>query len=268
VRRLVRVLILDALLVGAIVVSAAAGHGRIAGWLAGRTGLPVGLARAAVVSGAIILSAPFWIGLIRNARLLSAALAAYAWPDVAKGQINLAAAPRRAFVLGLQLAVLLLLCAPLFAIIQPFLPPVPGAIVLSLAVVALGVGVWRGAANLQGHVQAGAQMIVQALGRPPRGARERRDDQAVLEQVGHVLPGLGVLTTVPLAPEHHAVGRTLAQLDLRGRTGSTVLAITRGSEGVIVPTGRETLLAADVLCLSGTREAIEAGRKLLVTGEP
>ena len=58
-----------------------------------------------------------------------------------------------------------------------------------------------------------------------------------------------------------AVGRTLAELNLRGLTGATVLAIQRGDAGLLVPTAREVLAAGDVLALAGTQEAVEAARR-------
>jgi CPA2 family monovalent cation:H+ antiporter-2 len=59
------------------------------------------------------------------------------------------------------------------------------------------------------------------------------------------------------------VGRTLAELDLRGLTGATVLAITRRAGAVLVPTASETLEPGDVLALAGTEEAIAAAQALL-----
>jgi len=42
-----------------------------------------------------------------------------------------------------------------------------------------------------------------------------------------------------------------------------VLAIARGGEGVLVPTGHEELRADDVLALAGTHEAVAAAKQLL-----
>jgi CPA2 family monovalent cation:H+ antiporter-2 len=68
---------------------------------------------------------------------------------------------------------------------------------------------------------------------------------------------------VALEPASVSVGKTLAQLKLRGRTGATVLALTRAGGGVIVPTAKERLQAGDVLALAGTHEAIAAATALL-----
>ena len=69
-----------------------------------------------------------------------------------------------------------------------------------------------------------------------------------------------------LEPGSGAVGRTLAQLDLRGATGATVLAIARSEAGVVAPGAGEALRAGDVLALAGTHEAVEAARRLLSSG--
>ena len=60
-----------------------------------------------------------------------------------------------------------------------------------------------------------------------------------------------------------SIGKSLADLNLRGITGATVLAIMRGEQGVLVPTAREVLRAGDILALAGTHDAIDAARKLL-----
>jgi CPA2 family monovalent cation:H+ antiporter-2 len=71
-----------------------------------------------------------------------------------------------------------------------------------------------------------------------------------------------------LSDQSAAVGRTLADLDLRGNTGATVLAVVRGEDGVIVPTAKQRLRRGDVLALAGTHDAIESARALLETGAP
>jgi CPA2 family monovalent cation:H+ antiporter-2 len=78
-----------------------------------------------------------------------------------------------------------------------------------------------------------------------------------------MLPGLGQLVAVPLAAGSAAVGQTLAQLNLRGRTGATVLAITRPDGAVLAPGAQEQLRAGDVLALAGTGEAIAAAKTRL-----
>ncbi len=120
---------------------------------------------------------------------------------------------------------------------------------------------WRSATDLQGHVRAGAQMIVDTLAAQSAGDAAHREP--TLDRVQPLLEGLGAPVPVVLHPGSAAIGRTLAELNLRGATGATVLAITRGGSGVLVPTARETLAEGDVLALAGTDEAVAAAATLL-----
>jgi CPA2 family monovalent cation:H+ antiporter-2 len=64
------------------------------------------------------------------------------------------------------------------------------------------------------------------------------------------------------------VGKTLAELNLRGLTGATVLAIIRKAGNIPYPTAKEVLRAGDLLALTGTQEAIEAAKQLLCQNNP
>jgi CPA2 family monovalent cation:H+ antiporter-2 len=83
-----------------------------------------------------------------------------------------------------------------------------------------------------------------------------------------LLPGLGEPEPFRLEATSPAVGKTLAELNLRGLTGATVLAIQRGEEGVSFPTAQEVLRPGDVLALAGTHDAVEAAKGLLVAAPP
>jgi CPA2 family monovalent cation:H+ antiporter-2 len=83
--------------------------------------------------------------------------------------------------------------------------------------------------------------------------------------VQRLLRGLGEPVAFRLQAGSGAVGRTLADLNLRGQTGATVLAITRGDGGVIIPTAHELLHAGDVLALAGTHDALEQASQLLAS---
>ncbi len=237
--------------------------GRIATAIESRIGLSASVAHLLGLGLAIFLALPFCVGVVRLARALGVLLAELALPPTApEGRVDLAAAPRRALVVTLQLASILAVGAPLVAITQPFLPGFQGAAVLLLLLVVLGVGFWRSATNLQGHVRAGSEVIVEALARQSRGRSKQRHGEP-LRDIHQMLPGLGEPTPVRLEDSSPAVGRTLAELNLRGMTGATVLAIQRGEEGALIPTAHETLRAGDVLALAGTHEAIDAARAVL-----
>jgi len=147
---------------------------------------------------------------------------------------------------------------------QPFLPGPQGAGALALLLGALAVAFWRSAANLQGHVRAGAQVIAEVLRSQARAARPL--NQTSLAQVQTLLPGIGAPEPLTIEATSPAVGRSLAELNLRGATGATVLEIHREDQDVLVPGAQDTLRAGDVLALAGTREALDAAAQLLRGG--
>jgi CPA2 family monovalent cation:H+ antiporter-2 len=262
VKRTVRALLIDVVAVIAIVTSASVATGAAARWIAQVTGLAPRAASAAVWVAAALAALPFCVGLLRNTHRLGLALASRALPDGLPGAPDLAAAPRRALIATLQLGAVLLVLLPIVAITQPFLPGIPGAVVIAATLLVLGIALWRSAANLEGHVRAGAQVIVEALARQGQ-AGETTPHEDALGPFRSMFPGLGEPVAVRLRAGSTATGRSLSELEVRGRTGASVLAITRGGASVVVPTARERVHVGDVLALAGTHEAIEAARALL-----
>jgi monovalent cation:H+ antiporter-2, CPA2 family len=260
-RRLVRLLALDSALLLALAIGFALGGDGLGGALVEGLGLGEPLAGALVTAGAIALGAPLLVGVFRLSRRIGVVLARAALPEAAPGGPDLSAAPRRVFVLTLQLALVLAVALPLLAVAQLFLPSLPLLLVLAAGLLTLGLAFWRSTTQLEGHVRAGAAAIIEALAAQARSGAS--PGPRALAQVGELLPGLGAPVPVALDAASPAVGRTLAQLDLRGLTGATVLAITRRAGAVLVPTASETLEPGDVLALAGTEEAIEAAQALL-----
>jgi CPA2 family monovalent cation:H+ antiporter-2 len=260
--RLAGLLLLDGLLLGFVVISAAKLFDTAVALLVPRVGLR--WAQVAVAAVTVIVGSPFVVGIVRLVGALGAVLASQALPQ-AEGRIDLAAAPRRALVVALQLIAAIVLGLPLVAFVQLFLPGYAAPLAFALVLAALALRLWKSAEALQGHVRAGAQVLVEALAAQarPSSGHERESDA-----LGALFPGLGSPVPVVIADGSPAVGKTLAGLNLRGRTGATVLAIRRGPEGVLVPTGREVLQAADVLALAGTHEAIATARSVLASDGP
>ncbi len=262
-RRIARALVVDALVVSALAIGASLALRPVSRWLVTTLDLPVGVARAAVVAAAALLAAPFSIGLVANGRRLGMAIASAALPEVASGRPDLAAAPRRALLATLELGAALLVLLPIVAVTGPFLPGILGGALLAVTVLSLGVAFWRSAANLQGHVRAGAQVVVEALARQGAAPTDGTPAPDVLAGVRALFPGCGEPIAVRLPESSPAVGRTLAALEVRGRTGATVLAVWRPDGSVVVPSATEVLRRGDVLALAGAREAVESARELL-----
>ncbi len=223
-------------------------------------------ARWLVIGAAAACAAPFALGLARSSRRLGHALAEVALPGRGAGRVDPADAPRRAFVVTLQIAVVMIVGLPLIAVTQPFLPPFQGAALAVTALVLLSVAFWRTATNLQGHMRAGAEIVAEAL-----GSRKRGGESETLEEVQRMLPGLGTLVPVRVGHASAAAGRSLAELNLRGRTGATAVALRRGGGGsadepIVFPTARVVLHEGDLLALSGSQESIAEAVRLLESG--
>ncbi|MGM0579005.1 MAG: cation:proton antiporter regulatory subunit, partial [Myxococcota bacterium] len=142
----------------------------------------------------------------------------------------------------------------------PLLPLGWGAGLLILLLAGLGIAFWTSTTNLEGHVRAGAEVVLEAL------ERQRHPDEEHTRELEVLLPGLGNITPIRIAPESDAVGSSLGELELRGLTGATILAIHRPGHDVITPKDAEVLRADDVVLISGSHEAVEAARDLL--GQP
>jgi CPA2 family monovalent cation:H+ antiporter-2 len=262
VRRLVRLLLVDAAVLAAIVVTTALGSRALRTYLVGAGALTEVGARALVITVAAAVAAPFCIGIARVGRKLAATIAALALPATAdEGAVDLAAAPRRALVVTMQLGLLLLVGVPLVAITQPFLPGFHGAELLLAIVLVLALASWRMATDLQGHVRAGAQVVAEAIARQGHLATSGPVDMP--PALDAILEGLGQPEVIAITKDSPADGKTLRQLDLRGATGATVLAISRGEAAIVVPSAGESLHAGDLVAVAGTRDAVAAARTLL-----
>jgi len=262
VRRAVVWLVIEAALLTATIAGCSLLRVRVGAALAPETGLAPELLETAWLALGGGLGLILFIGVLRRGQQLARAIAALVLPPGEAGKLDLGSAPRRAFTLVLELVLALAVGLPLVAIVQPFLPLSSGVLVLALILSVLTFAAWRSITNLQGHVRAGTELIVEVLARQSRDG-EAHPGPGALEAVSTMLPGFPEMVPLRLAGDSPALGQTLAALNLRARTGATVLAINRAEAGVVLPTAGERLLAGDVLTLAGPPEAIEAARAVL-----
>jgi CPA2 family monovalent cation:H+ antiporter-2 len=206
---------------------------------------------------ALAACVPFVFGIIRCARKLGAELAHGSLPDAAPGRADFADAPRRALVVTVQLAIVMVVMLPLLAITQPFLPLLSGAPLLVIAFALLGVSFWRRADQLQEHVRAGAEVVVDAL------VRHGNKPEATMLQVQSLLPGMGTLIEIEIGPRAEVAGYTLGEIALRGRTGATAIAVLRHGEPLAALGSQTQLKPGDMVCVAGTLDAVAAARALL-----
>lgn len=273
IRRKVRWLLLDGALLASLVIATALEHGRLTQRLVDGTGLAAKWASMVIVVAAAAVAVPLVVGIMRVAGALGVLIATRALPRGDVRRLDYAAAPRRVLVATLQLAIVAVVGLPIVALTEPFLPLGRGPILLGLVLTWLIVAFWRTTTELHGHTRAGAQIILSTLARQMAPTDRVPDVPSTritppvpgndLQRVHRILPGLGDPVPVRLPSGSPAVGRTLADLQLRSLTGAVVLAITRGEQEVLLPIGREALGVGDVIALAGTSEAIEEARRLL-----
>ncbi len=267
VRRPVVTMIVDAALLVAVVIGAASLRPQVTSLLADR-GIDENVSLAIVITTAVAVSALFGFGIARNAIRLARLLSREIIP--ARSGLDLGRAPRRALELTLELAMVLAVGLPIAAITQPFVPG--GGIVVLMAIGVLALATRRSITELEGHVRAGAALVVEVLARQVDHGRQgnhghTKSAEPDLDSVEALLPGLPAIP-IALVAGSPSVGKSLAELDLRARTGASVLAITRGSDGLANPSAHEALREGDVLALAGSGEAIVAAREVLLGTHP
>jgi len=267
--RVIRVILLDAVLLIAVVIGANLEIERVTALAGEITGLSPARVRLVLALAGGVIIVPLMFGVITSARALGRILASRAFPEPQQGKMDPADAPRRALVIVVQIAVVIAVGVPVVAITQPFLPPHQGAAVLAVLTLILFLALWRNAANLEGHARAGAQIIASALAHQMASADEAPEqDTKWLKLANTIVPGLGEPVAIRVEPESLAAGRSLASLNLRGATGATVLAIRRGDEQIPNPLGREIIYAGDLLAVAGERDALAVARGVLAPRLP
>jgi CPA2 family monovalent cation:H+ antiporter-2 len=264
-RRLVRILLTDLAVALGILSGASAWGNAIAAWIASSTGLSPLFARYAFLTAVVAISGALCFGVVRSARHIALALTARAMPKAEPGRLDLAAAPRRALEVTLQVGIVLLVGMPALAIVQPFLPRLPVGVVFTGALLLSGIWFWRGAANLDGHVRAVSEVIADVLAKQT-GPRDTEGDAHALRRIREVVPGLGNVVPLRLGLGSHCAGKTLAELHVGSLTGTAILVILRDDGEALIPTGKDILRVGDLLALAGPPEAVEAARRLLVSG--
>lgn len=261
-RRLVRVLAIDVVLLAVLFIGLSLEFPRLVGLLDVHIGLSVAMSRTAVLLIAAVLATPLLAALVRTTHLLGIAIAVQALPAPEGQKVDMARAPRRALEVTLQFGLLFAVVALLVVVTQPFAPRIPGIAVIFAAGLVLLLAVWRSAKNLQGHAVAAGEVIAAALaGRMAEGKQANVDD--ALQRMHVMLPGLGEPVAMIVRAGSIADGQTLRELDMRGATGATVLALLRGNEHVISPRGDLRLQEGDTIAVAGTHDAVDGVRNMV-----
>ncbi len=258
-RRALRVVAFDAVALVAIVAATLSFGGEASAALERACAIPRAVAAPLPALAALAVSLPFALALFRNARRLIDGIVAAAFPadpDATPG----ARAAANTLRIVVRLVVLLAVGLPSSAIIRPLAGGAWASLVLALLVIGSAFLVWRSAGAIENEYRSGAERIAVVL------ARQTARDEPSRVSLPTILPGLDGASSVPIGPDAYAIGKTLAQLNLRAKTGAMVVAIRRDDANVLLPTGHELLAAGDVLAIVGSEEAIASARALVRDG--
>jgi CPA2 family monovalent cation:H+ antiporter-2 len=243
------VIVLDALASSAVWVGATLWAEPLRGLLTGRLGLGAPWDQRVLSLATLTLAAVPALSFLRATRLLGRQVA-----ERVLGADEFQAGAHL-LVASVQLVLLLGVGVPSAVLVLPFAGPRVMAVVAVLVAVLIVV-IWR-TAGAYSKARHGAQRLMDFVA-------ERSVDDAGRTSV----PADAVASTeaVTLTRNAHAVGKTLAELDLRATTGATVVALRSEREGYRVPSGREVLHMGDVIAIAGAPAAIDLARDLLQRG--
>ncbi|MGB8332456.1 MAG: cation:proton antiporter, partial [Polyangiales bacterium] len=257
--RAIRALGLDAAALIAILVLSILGLARASAEVAPRLDVSLEAARWVVVGGAFLLGVPFLVGLLRNTIAVSQLLAdAVARPD--EEPSSGARLVNRTIRATIYLIAVLGVGAPSVAVLRPLTDRPYGISLLGIAVVAIGLYLWRSAGFVDRELRSAAGRIADVL------ARQGADDRGEVLTDPSLIPGMDSVLGLRVSGNSRAVGKTLAEINLRALTGATVVAIGRGVGNVVLPTGHERIEPEDVLAITGTAEAVREAVSHLTKG--
>jgi len=150
----------------------------------------------------------------------------------------------------------ILLLGPLMgAVLKPFAGSHIFLIILGVVIATALVGLWKSAGKITEDFESGGGKIISVLRR--QTFVDRKEEIKL-----PVIPGLDGLES--LVMENSLIdGKTIAEINLRNKTGVTVVSINRGKEKILFPGHQEMIHLGDVLVIWGDDEAKRLAKKHL-----
>jgi monovalent cation:H+ antiporter-2, CPA2 family len=239
---------LNAVLIAAVFIAAAFAERHPPGWL---TGWQFGKEwlKAALWLAAVVISLPMLIATVRKLQALGLLVAETKVTEAAAGERTAAIRALVAQVVPIAGTVAL----GLFVVVlsSALLPTFEVLIVLLAIVAYVTWRLWRSFVKVYSKAQVALQETL-AQPPPPRPGALPAALPALLREAD--------LETVTLAAGSPAVGKLIRELELRSRTGASIVGIERNGKNLINPGPDEELQSGDQLLLLGTREQLNAAR--------
>ncbi len=250
-QRLLWVLALD----GGLSVALGLGVHRARPWLSTqleRVGVSPGQSVWVLLALTLLLGLPLILGFARGSGRYAEHLAQRVLPDSqSQGRVLLQRGVRT----------LLVLCfgVPVAALLVPATGLLSGVVVLVLVGV-LAMWTLRATEGADAELRSGAGRVLDIL-------EARLSEESSAGGSLPVAPGLVEGTrTLTLLPHARGAGLTLAQLDLRAKTGATVVGVRSPGTQTQAPDSHQALQAGDVLVLAGPYQALQDAEQLLLAG--
>jgi CPA2 family monovalent cation:H+ antiporter-2 len=213
--------------------------------------------KAALWLAAAIFSLPLFIATLRKLQALGILIAETRVTTAAAGERT--SAIRTIIAQAVPVAGTLILGLFVLVLSSALLPPLEVLIVLLLIVALISISLWRLFVRVYSKAQlALREVLIQTP--EPRHAPAAVPLPSLLREAN--------LETIPIADKSPARGKLIRELQLRTRTGATVVAIERTGATIINPSPDEELLGGDQILLLGTAAQLSAAKQTLLPREP
>lgn len=255
--RALRSIVVDALLGQAIIVVGLVWRTDLTVKIGSLFDLPSSEAQSLLFGLIAVLSLPFFIGVGRNQVILVRALPSELTTQRA-GVPNQKISPTgQAFLRGaIQLMVVMGVGIPLAAILKALAGlPVVGSLV-TLAIFLALIQWWFVAGRWRTEIRSETERFVDYLA-------DQLAEQSVHVTPAAFFPDIEKMDGILIEDDGAAVGKTLAELNLRVHTGALVIAIHRDEKDVVMPTGSDVVRAGDLLMITGSATSLAKARSLL-----
>ena len=239
---------LNTALIAAIFIAAAFFERQPPGWLTG-LGLGAQGVKAGFWLAAVILSLPLFIATFRKLQALGLLVAETRVTEAAAGERT--AAIRAVVAQVIPIAGTVGLGLFVFVLSSALLPAFNVLVGLLAIVAFITWRLWRSFIKVYSKAQVALKETFAQQPAPPP------------DHAAAALPSLlreADLETISLAADSPAAGKLIRELELRTRTGASIVGIVRGGANIINPGPDEELQSGDQVLLLGTRAQLDPAR--------
>ncbi len=217
--------------------------------------LPGGVngAKAALWLTATILSLPLLIAVVRKLQALGMLLSEMSVTRAAAGARTEAL---RAIVAHVILAAGCIGLLQIVLVLSSAILPSSWNVLLVLALIVAAATVLLRRSFIR--LYASAQIALRETFSQPPPPRDHGIDHGLSPVLRHA-----EITSVAIGPDSPAAGKLIRELNLRARTGASIVGIERSGESLVNPEPDEELRAADLVLLLGSAAQLKAAGTLL-----